>query len=329
MYYDLKKILSFNAFLNFLIGERGVGKTYSLSKFVTNQFIKKDYQFVYIRRYRKDLKEGMDDFYTSLIKNDEFLGHRLETSSNKFKVDDKIAGFGFCLSSAQSLKGKNFDNVKYIIFDEFLVEEDGHHHYLQNEVKVFLGLVESIARTRDIKIFMLGNSTSLVNPYFLFFNVPIPYNTDIKLFKEGLILVQLMQNKAYREFKKQTKLGKLVSGTDYENYAIENKFKDDNKDFIKKKTKNAKCTFGFIYKNNIYGVWCDFLEGSIYVSSDVNTKLIFATTTNELTPNTLLLSVAKKYHSWQVFIKGFKSGCVFYENLKIKLAVQDILSRLI
>lgn len=32
MYYDYNKILSYNAFLNILIGERGVGKTYRCFK---------------------------------------------------------------------------------------------------------------------------------------------------------------------------------------------------------------------------------------------------------------------------------------------------------
>ena len=41
MYYDYNRILSYNAYLNILIGERGVGKTYGASKFVTSQFIKK------------------------------------------------------------------------------------------------------------------------------------------------------------------------------------------------------------------------------------------------------------------------------------------------
>ena len=40
MYYDLTKVLSYNAFLNFIIGERGTGKTYSVSKFVTKNTIK-------------------------------------------------------------------------------------------------------------------------------------------------------------------------------------------------------------------------------------------------------------------------------------------------
>ena len=40
MYYDITRVLTYNAYFNFLIGERGVGKTYSSKKFVINKFIK-------------------------------------------------------------------------------------------------------------------------------------------------------------------------------------------------------------------------------------------------------------------------------------------------
>ena len=66
-----------------------------------------------------------------------------------------------------------------IKLNEFLIEP-GQGHYIKNEVFSFLGLIETIARTRDIRVFMLGNSVTELNPYFLFFDISIPYNNDIK-----------------------------------------------------------------------------------------------------------------------------------------------------
>ena len=40
------------------------------------------------------------------------------------------------------------------------------------------------------------------------------------------------------EAKKQTKFGRLVSGTEYSSYAIDNNFRLDNKNFIEKKINN-------------------------------------------------------------------------------------------
>ena len=328
MYYNLSKVLSYNAFINFLIGERGVGKTYSTSKFLINQFIKKGFQFAYIRRYKTELKKDAPQFFDSLKKNNEFENN-LYYKGEKFYCDDKVMGYAMTLTTASNLKGSNFPDVKYIIFDEFIIE-DTQHHYLQNEVTMFLGLIESIARTRDINIFMLGNAVNIINPYFLYFNISLPYNNDIATYKDGLILVQYMKNLEYREFKKKTKFGKLVSNTPYEEYAIDNKFQNDNRDFIEKKTGNSKCSFGFIYKDNTYGVWLDYSVGKVYVSNSYNPNVpIFATTTSDLNPNSMLLSIAKQLNSWKIFINNYKLGNVYYENLKIKLAVQDILTRII
>lgn len=123
MYYDYHKIISYNAFLNFLIGERGVGKTYGAAKLVVNRFIKKDEQFAYIRRYKSELKEAVPTFFNALIKNEEFPDHTLAASGNQFKIDGNTCGYAMTLSTAQDLKSSNFDKVTTIIFDEFIIEE--------------------------------------------------------------------------------------------------------------------------------------------------------------------------------------------------------------
>lgn len=329
MYYDLTKILSYNAFLNFLIGERGVGKTYSTSKFVTKQFIKKGEQFAYIRRYKTELKKAVPKFFDSLIKNSEFPDHNLYNKGETFYIDDKVAGYSMTLSTAQDLKSSNFSNVKYIIFDEFIIEE-GQKHYLANEVENFLGLIESVARMRDVKIFMIGNAVTIANPYFLFFDINLPYNTDIKTYKNGLILIQYMKNENYRQAKRESKFGKLIEGTEYEKYAIDNAFRMDNKDFIEKKSGSSKYSFGFIYKDNKYGVWFDFNGGKIFVSNDFQENgQIFACTLADHSPNTMLISSAKQYNCWRLFIKNFKLGNVYYENQKIKQNVKEVVKMFI
>lgn len=324
MYYDYTKILTYNAFINFLIGERGVGKTYGASKFVTSRFINKGEEFVYIRRYKSELQKAVPEFFKALVNNNEFPDHELATKGNKFMIDGKVAGYSFSLSTAQSLKSTNFPKVKTIIFDEFIIEE-GQNHYIKNEVENFLGMVESISRMRDVRIFMLANAVTITNPYFIYFDISLPYNTDIKTYKDGLILVQYMFNKEYREAKAQTKFGKLTAGTEYSKYANENNFRLDNKNFIEKKTGSSRCSFGIKYKDVTYGVWFDYNEGKIFVSLDVNSTQIFACTLNDHTPNTMLLSAIKDYNSWKTFIKNYKLGNVYYENIKIKNQIQELI----
>ena len=172
MFYNYNKILSYNAFINILIGERGVGKTYGASKMVTNRFIKRKEEFAYIRRYKPEIKKAVPQFFEALKNNNEFPNHNLYTKNNKFYCDDEICGHAMTLSTAQDLKSSNFSKVTTIIFDEFIIEEGQKKYYLQNEVLVFLNLIETIARMRDIKVFMLANPANIyTNPYFLYFDL--------------------------------------------------------------------------------------------------------------------------------------------------------------
>ena len=185
---------------------------------------------------------------------------------------------------------------------------------------------------RDVRIFMLGNPADIyTNPYFTYLNLSVPYNTDIKLFKNNLILVQYMFNEEYREAKRKTKLGKIVEGTTFGNYAIENKQLYENDTFIEKKKSTSKFNFAFIYHNETFGVWFDFKVGKIFVSSDYdpNTNYIFACTLEDHSPNTMLLSIAKQYSCWTNFIKNYKLGNVRFESQKIKSICSELIKTLL
>ena len=181
---------------------------------------------------------------------------------------------------------------------------------------------------RDIKVFMLSNPANVyTNPYFAYFNLSMPYNTDIKTFKDGLILLQYMRNEEYRIAKKQTKFGRLVAGTTFSDYAIDNKPLNINKNFIMRKTGTAKFSFAFKYNNNTFGVWYDYTEGKIFVSNDYikNTPFMFACTLKDHTPNTMLINSLAKVNFWKSFIDNFKLGNVYYENNKIKYVCEEMI----
>lgn len=332
MFYSYQRILSYNAFLNFLIGERGVGKTYGAVKFVTKEFIKKGHQFVYLRRYKSDLKKSIPTFFDSMINNNEFPDNELKAKGTNLYIDNELAGFGFTLSTAQDLKSANFDKVKYIIFDEFIIDEGTKKYYLSNEVEVFLNLLETISRMRNTKVFLLGNAGNLVtNPYFIYFDLSIPTQSDIRTFKNGLILLQYMKNEEYRAVKEKSLIGRLVKGTNFEKYAIQNQDTKINNNFIEKKKFSSRFNFAIIYNNFTFGIWFDFKEGKIYVSKDYNPNTInlFALTTKDHNENTMLMKSINKYNCWKKFIDNYELGNVRFENQEIKSIFTEIINKII
>lgn len=108
-----------------------------------------------------------------------------------------------------------------------------------------------------LESFYYGNAVSSTNPYFLYFDLTLPYGSDIKLFKDNTILVQYMQNLEYRKTKQDSRFGRMVKGTSYADYAINNKFDLDNNNFIAKKQSSSHYFFTFIFNQQNYGVWKD------------------------------------------------------------------------
>lgn len=328
MFYDYNKVLSYNALFNFIIGERGVGKTYGSKKFCINRFLKKGEQFVYLRRYKTELKEAAGDtnrFFGQMY--EEFPDHEFAVSGNKLMCDKKVMGYALPLSVANILKSTSFNKVGTIVFDEFIIDK-GTYHYLQNEVEQMLDLVETVARLRDIRVLFLGNAISITNPYFTYFNLSLPYKSDIKTFKEGLILVNYIANYEYREVKHKSKFGRLIEGTEYSKYAIDNEFLRDSKSFIRKKSNEAKFYFIFTYNKQTYGVWNDWNEGKIYFSKDYDSKcpIHFTVNTDDHDEETRLLKLRTSVFFKSV-IEHYRLGALYFESQTIKNNVMDLICR--
>lgn len=325
-FYDYHKIISYNCPVNILIGERGVGKSYGAKKYVINKFLKKGEQFLYLRRYDNELKSLFGNTskardYFDDIKS-EFPDHTLQAKERKFFIDGECFGFAKRLTEAQDLKSSTFEKVTTIIFDEYAIEKN-KRYYLPNEGMIIAGVLDSVIRNRNnIRIFILMNAVEGLefSPLFTFFDLRLPYNNDIKLYKDNLILVQYMNNEEFRRERRETLIGKLMAGTRYENYAMKNEILDKNSDFIEKKTGTAKFSFAIIYNGKTLGIWNDFKNGKVYVSLDyiAETNRLFALTLSDFSPNVMMINALKRYAFWRSFIDNFNRGLVYFENQEIK-----------
>ena len=126
MYYSYDKLFSYNFLLAFVIGERGVGKSFGAKKAVLSKFLKTGEQFVYLRRYKTELDTALATFWSDLQDAGLFSDHELKVKKSKmlteFICDKKVCGYAVPLSTANILKSTAFPNVKTIIFDEFLLD---------------------------------------------------------------------------------------------------------------------------------------------------------------------------------------------------------------
>lgn len=344
IFWDIYRTLTHNALINFIVGNRGGGKSYGAKKRCVENFINKGEQFGYIRRYRDDLKKPLEQFYKDI--SQEFPNHeckvegekvyiRLKTEDTKQKWTEKdLAGYGFSLSTANNKKSMSYPDITMLIFDEFLLEE-GNQRYLPNEVEKLLNLYETVARPgsghKRVSLWLLGNAISVTNPYFLYFGLKMPTTKDkngkwIWKHPDKPILVEDVRNEAFIDVKKGTEFGQLVAGTNYADYSIENKFLLDDESFIDRKSPKAKHAFNFVYRGNQFGVWYDFTEGKMWVSYAVDPSgLIYSFTMKDHRPNTMLFKTKNKSYWLKNFFEAFKQGTLYFENMNIKNMCYEIL----
>ena len=64
-YYSFSRVLSYNGVYNMVMGARGLGKTYGAKKIVIKNAIEKGQQFIYLRRYKTELR-GRNSFFTDI-----------------------------------------------------------------------------------------------------------------------------------------------------------------------------------------------------------------------------------------------------------------------
>lgn len=326
MFYSYNRIRSYNAYWSFIISNRGGGKTYGFKEMCIKDFIKKGEQFVYVRRYKSEL-EDRQTFFDDI--KDKFPEHELKVQGKKALIDGKVAGYFIPLSTSRNKKSVPYPLVTKIGFDEFIVQKTGTSGgYLKDEVTTMLELCSTITRKRDnVRVFFMGNNISLVNPYFVYFKCIPRTKERFHIFKDGELAIEMFADDGHIQEMKETKMGKLVSGTNYENYAIENNSLIDNNKFLySKMPQDARFLFSVTFKGQTLGFWISYKEGFIFVNkSYMGNKYRFAITKEDHDVNFVMYNRLNEFSLFKEFVKYFKNGYALFNGQEVKNQAFEIL----
>lgn len=264
IFYDGAGLLSQRCVLNFVIGNRGGGKSFFGKKLVINRFKKKGAQFVWVRRYQTEI-DTLTDFFADI--KGFFPDDELTVEGNTCYINGEPAGWLIALTTSQKLKSVAFPNVQTIIFDEFIIDK-GKVGYIKNEVQTFLELFETIARMRDnVTAVFFGNAISIVNPYFVYFGITPDLNK--RYTKQNGVCIEFYFNEAFVAKKSKTRFGQLIEGTKYGEYNMMNRFLRDSDSFIVE-TRPAGATLKiqqFIIDGERFALWQDTRRGEWYIDN--------------------------------------------------------------
>lgn len=323
-YYDPNRTLSRQRLFNFVVGARGIGKTYGAKKHVIRNFIKAGKQFVYLRRYETEMPAAqMRNFFDDVAV--EFPGTKFKAFNGLFRINNQIAGWYFPLSKATMLKSIPFPNVSLIIFDEFIIEV-GMYRYLPNEVRSFLECYSTISRDRDVPVLFLSNAITMTNPYFLYFKLSFEEGQTVKLTPD--ISVELITSKTYTDHVNQTRFGRLIKETEYGAYHTENKFLLDTDSFIEALPSGAGYACTFLLEGRQLGFFIGDV-GKSYLSSKIDETCTrrFALTFNEHDQNTVLALRSNMYI--KSLLQYYCDGMLRFETQEVKNIITPVLRRLL
>lgn len=318
MWYDKAQLLSHNKIMNMVLSNRGGGKTFHFTRWGIDDFKKHGKQCVWVRRYGTEIDEMLTNgkFFDAV--RSYYPDDTLEIEGNLGKVNGEVAFYFIALSTSRQLKSNNYPNVNKIIFDEFIIDK-GRVTYLKSEVEVFLDLYETVARMRDdVRAILLANSVTIVNPYFLFWN--IKPRTDRRFTVVGQVCVELFTDADFIEKKKRTRFGQLVNGTRYGNYAIDNKWLLDSDTFIEAKPPDAAFMLGLKYSGIMYGFWVSYDKGLIYVNKqyDPSSVSLFCLTKEDHEANLLLIKSLGENKRIQRIVFAFRNGLLRFQDMQVK-----------
>ena len=158
-YYDISRILDTNAQYMILLGQRANGKSYQAKKTVIDNAYHNDRKFVYLRRYKADIKTKavesyFEDMPISKMTKGEYDGviawnGRLYFSQLNEKGEcakAKEIGWYCALNEYERYKSQTFVDCDYIIYEEFITDSV----YITDEPRQLQQFVSTVARHRQL-----------------------------------------------------------------------------------------------------------------------------------------------------------------------------------
>lgn len=263
-YYKYDKLYSYNGTYNFLVGGRGLGKTFGAKEKAIKAALTKGDEFIYVRRYKEELATARNTFFADIEykfpkwdfrSNGMFAQTAPAETRDEKKREWKTIGYFIALSTSQRQKSVAFPKVKTIIYDEFIIEK-GMLHYLPDEATVFNNFYSTVDRYTDkTKVFFLANSVSIMNPYFIEYEIRPDENSEFVIKEGGFIVCHFPEAENFSNSVYQTRFGKFIKNSEYAQYAVGNTFDDNNNKMLAEKHSRAKYVFSLECKTGTFSVW--------------------------------------------------------------------------
>lgn len=245
-YLNFQSIYNSKLPYTFVIGGRGIGKTYGALKYAKDNGIK----IMYMRRTQAQADIAGNPVFSPYksINRDDGCNIQMRTVS---KYNSLIAeedtdgnvlrelGYTCALSTISNIRSFDASDIDVLIYDEFIPEP--HERAIKDESAALYNALETIGRNREaqgrepLRLIALSNSNDLTSPILKDLNLIAPIR---RMDKKGVSIWQDMKRGICLVIPKQSPISgqksghslyKLTAGSNYAGMALRNQF--GNSDF--------------------------------------------------------------------------------------------------
>lgn len=314
---------------------RSAGKTTAFLKYSLEHFKNTGRKTILLYRYQYELNASANVYKDVMSIYPEY-GEKMTCESQakglfyELFIDKVSFGYAISMNNPDSMKKYSpiFADVDIVLFDEFQTESG---KYLQKEIQKFQSILLTIARgggqqSRNVKVFMLSNLVSIMNPYYIQFGIHKRIKSDTKIMRGNGWVAEFGYNESASKAIQKNGIARAFSDSDYIKYSTEKEYLHTTDSFIAKPSGKHKYIFTIVHDNIHYGVRDCFEQGVMHVSkkADRSCKNIVTFKASDHNQNTMMLSHYS--YLWRNIKEAFYNGCLRFDDLQTKNAIFDILA---
>lgn len=289
----IKKFIKKGVHFYYFCGGRGIGKTYGAldlcrkigtGETVFDRRTKEAGKFLYLRRTAVEAQSVSSPEACPFKKYNKEEGYEINADfsakmgfGNFYLNYDMEKHIGYCaaLSTFANLRGVDFSDVTFILYDE-CIPENKNKHVLKDEGFLFLNMLETINRNRvlegkqEVIVCLLSNPIDLASTLLsqLLFT-PILNNMIFKTqdrytdYERSLHIEKYTDHRVSKD-KEQSALYKFSAGTGFNERALSGNFIDNDLSIVKKKVNLNEYT-AYLSLENVC-VYKHKSDGTYYIS---------------------------------------------------------------
>ena len=335
-FYNPTKILSYGKPMNISVGSRSIGKSTSFGIHLLKDFLKNKHQFIYVRRTEIELRNAAPFAFSNAIQiinqyHYKLLIEDFRYEKNTYYIGEQACGYAIPLSQVEKFKSIPFNDVYWILYDEFIPKQGtrmlGSKDEPFLEYQLLMNLIISCDRevgkayANRVRTILVANAKGYFSPILqkLHCDRYLTPATKICAPKDmNWVVEQTVSVDATKDFENSNSY--KLSDEDERNYSFEAGINNDKRFIEKKPTEKINPLCNLIYKNDIMGMYYGATTGKIYINyNKIKEGKTLALTVDDHDINYLL---AEKKDFYIVLLKrSYQYGMVRFQTGKIKMQI--------